>query len=143
LRNSGGTAVTELFAARPDIVTQPPTDMTQVGARAADRASVRQAVDRLDYGTLTVLCAMSSPSATTGQGAHLSTGAVRMVVDAPPASVDSAVDKLYGLALVGGTPTGYHVVREAHEALRGDRADPTSHELPVCGPPPMRTVEVN
>src|SRR5699024_1196483 len=136
----------ELFAARPDIVTPVPADITQVGARAADRASVCRTVDRLDHLTLTVLTAMSSVSATTRPGEHLSLDAVHAVVeDAPAEYVDSAVDRLHGLALVWGTPAGYHVVREVHEAVRGlgGRPDAMSHELPVGSPPPIDTADVD
>ncbi|MGH3424892.1 MAG: hypothetical protein ACRDO8_09195, partial [Nocardioidaceae bacterium] len=143
LRGRTDAQLTRLFAARPDIATPPPADMTQVGARAAARTSVTWAMDRLDRGRLTVLSVMSDLSSANGAGTPVTADDVRAAVDAPAAYVDSCLERLHAVALVWGGPHGYHVVREAHEVFRTSESERDRAGEPVDSPPEVATREVD
>jgi hypothetical protein len=83
--------------ARPDLATPAPVDSAQLAGRAVVRTSVVRALDLLDRLELAVLAAVVQEGPT-------GTARIRAVVHATPASVDAALDRLYGLALVWGTP---------------------------------------
>ncbi len=86
-----------LLRARPDLATPTPQDTSQLASRAGTRASVLRAVDQLTLLELTVL------DAVLALGGTASTSALRTAVNADPAHVDAAVDRVRGLALVWGT----------------------------------------
>jgi hypothetical protein len=92
-----------LVEARPDLATPAPVDSAQLAGRAAGRTSVVRALDLLDRLELTVLSAVV-------QDAPADADDIRRVVHAEPSSVDTALDRLHGLALVWGIPTAWRPV---------------------------------
>jgi hypothetical protein len=86
-----------LLDARPDLATPAPSDSAQLSGRAVVRTSVARALDLLDRLELAVLSAVVQEAPTGSDRIH-------QVVHADAASVDAALDRLYGLALVWGTP---------------------------------------
>jgi len=58
LRSRGDQALTELFAARPDLLTPVPTDISALAARANSQPSLFRARDQLTQWELDVLTAM-------------------------------------------------------------------------------------
>jgi hypothetical protein len=92
-----------LLEARPDLATPAPADSAQLAGRAVVRTSVVRALDRLDRLELTVLTAVA-------QEGPAASARIREVVHAAPGSVDAALDRLYGLALVWGTPDVWRAV---------------------------------
>jgi hypothetical protein len=92
-----------LLEARPDLATPAPVDSAQLAGRAAGRTSVVRALDLLDRLEITVLSAVV-------QAAPADTATVRRVVHAAPSSVDAALDRLHGLALVWGIPQAWRPV---------------------------------
>jgi hypothetical protein len=86
-----------LLEARPDLATPAPSDSAQLSGRAVVRTSVARALDLLDRLGLAVLSAVVQEAPTGSER-------IRQVVHADGTSVDGALDRLYGLALVWGTP---------------------------------------
>ena len=99
-----------LLDARPDLATPAPVDSAQLSGRAVVRTSVARALDVLDRLELTVLSAVV-------QEAPTGTDRIHQVVHADAASVDAALDRLYGLALVWGTPEVWRPVTVVADLL--------------------------
>ena len=89
--------VAQLLLARPDLATPPPQDSSQLASRIGIRASVVRAVDQLSTLELTVL------DAAIALGGTASVPALRAAVNASPAHVDAAVEKVRRLCLLWGT----------------------------------------
>jgi hypothetical protein len=96
LRSWPDERLAALLDGRPDLAAPAPVDSAQLAGRAVVRTSVARALDLLDRLELTVLTAVVQEGPT-------GSGRIREVVRASPASVDAALDRLYGLALVWGS----------------------------------------
>jgi len=103
LRSWPDERLAALLEARPDLATPAPVDSAQLAGRAAGRTSVVRALDLLDRLELAVLSAVV-------QDAPADTASIRRVVHAETTSVDAALDRLHGLALVWGVPAAWRPV---------------------------------
>lgn len=97
LRSWPDERLAALLEARPDLAAPAPADSALLAGRAVVRASVLRALDLLDRLQLTVLIAVVQEGPT-------GSARIREVVHAAPESVDAALGRLDGLALVWGTP---------------------------------------
>ena len=97
LRGWTDAQLTALLRARPDLATPAPQDTSQLASRAGTRASVLRAVDQLTRLELAVL------DAVVALGGTASRADLHATVHAAPGSVDDALDRVRGLALLWGT----------------------------------------
>jgi hypothetical protein len=118
LRSWPDERLAALLDARQDLAVPAPVDSAQLAGRAVVRTSVVRALDQLDRLELAVLGAVAQ------EGPADSTR-IRQVVYAAPESVDAALERLYGLALVWGTPDVWRPVTIVVELL-GVPAGPES-----------------
>src|ERR1039457_914093 len=96
LREQPDDDLARLLMARPDLLHPVPSDIEVLAARAAGRASVEIALDRLDVGALQVVEAMVlSPDPTDIQ-------AVAALLDVTPAELAPALDRLRQAVVVWG-----------------------------------------
>jgi hypothetical protein len=122
LRGWSDERLAALLDARPDLASPAPADSAQLAGRAVVRTSVVRALDLLDRLELAVLAAVVQEGPTDSE--HL-----YAVVHAAPESVDSALDRLYGLALVWGTPEVWRPVTIVADLL-GVPAGPAPAAIP-------------
>lgn len=108
LRSWPEARLAQLLRARPDLATPAPQDSSQLASRAATRASVLRALDRLTHAELCVLHALVARGQTSDLGD---------LVDARPESVAAALSRLEDLALVWGGPTALRPVTVVAEML--------------------------
>ncbi|HZV25614.1 MAG TPA: DNA-binding protein, partial [Acidothermaceae bacterium] len=88
LREQPDDDLARLLMARPDLLHPVPSDIEVLATRAAGRASVEIALDRLDVGALQVVEAMVlSPDPTDA-------AAVAALLDVIPAQLAPALDRL-------------------------------------------------
>ena len=92
-----------LLDARPDLAAPAPADSAQLAGRVVVRTSVVRALDLLDRLELATLVAVV-------QEGPCGSPRIREVVHAADAAVDAALDRLYGLALVWGSPDTWRSV---------------------------------
>ncbi|MEV6742084.1 helicase-associated domain-containing protein [Streptomyces sp. NPDC051104] len=120
LRARDDASLAALLRARPDLITPVPTDLTQLATRAATRASVVRALERLDrfaQQTAEALAVAADP-ASYGELVQLMTGDGGAEADPVVAeAVPHALATLREQALVWGTDDRLHLVRTARELL--------------------------
>lgn len=122
LRSWPDERLAALLELRPDLATPAPVDSAQLAGRAVVRTSVARALDQLSRLELTVLAAVVQTAPTGSAGLH-------PLVNAAPASVDAALDRLHVLALVWGTPDAWRPVTIVAELL-GVPAGPAADAIP-------------
>jgi hypothetical protein len=112
LRARSDAALAALLAARPDLATPIPADLSVLANRAQSRLSVARALDGLDLFTLEVLDLVR---------AQPSPAAAARVVDcalaagATTSAVGAALDRLTSLGVLWGQPDSLHVVSAVEE----------------------------
>ena len=111
-----------LLDARPDLSVPAPQDSSQLAARVATRPSVMRALDTLSVLDLAVLEAALHLAPVGVDG-------LARVVNAAPASVAGAVERLLRLALLWGTPEELRPVTVLAEVLASPRG-PEPEEVP-------------
>jgi hypothetical protein len=109
LRSWSDAQLVALLTARPDLGTPTPQDTAQLASRAGSRASVLRAADGLNLHELAVL------DAVVASGGTASVDDLRRLVNA--SSIDEAVERLRGLALVWGTPEALRSLSAVAEAV--------------------------
>lgn len=121
----------QLLRARPDLAGPPPQDSAQLASRAATRASLLRALDRLTHLDLAVLHAMVA-------AAPVPRDAAATLVAGPEAAVAAAVARLEDLALVWESPAGLRPLSVVADVVaRG--ASPLDASL--SGPPALATTD--
>ena len=121
--------LSRLLHERPDLATPAPHDSSQLASRAATRSSIIRALDRLDRLELTVLDALVVAGQTPAAG-------LVGIVDADPAAVEAALDRLVDLAVAWPTPGGLRALSGVAEALTGGPAAGVSGVQPRSDDPP-------
>jgi hypothetical protein len=96
LRSWPDERLSRLLELRPDLASPTPQDSSQLASRASTRASVLRALDQLTTLDLTVL------DAVVALGGTAPTELLQQRVNADPAAVSAAVERLRALALVWG-----------------------------------------
>ncbi|MFF4225883.1 helicase-associated domain-containing protein [Streptomyces abikoensis] len=126
LRGRPDDALADLLRARPDLLSPVPGDLTQLATRAATRASVVRALDRLDRFALQVAEALAVAPDPCPYG----TLAALMNGDRPDdprvaAELPRAVATLRETALVWGGEDRLRLVRTARELLAPSAGHPS------------------
>jgi hypothetical protein len=119
LRSRADQALGTLLRARPDLLNPVPNDLTQLATRAATRASVARALERLDRFALQTAQALAvapdgSPYRTLRGLMHGGDGELDAAVDA---ALPAAVTELREQALVWGEQDRPRLVRAARDLL--------------------------
>lgn len=96
LRGWSDEQLARLLAERPDLASPAPQDSSQLASRVGTRASVLRAVDQLTRLELVVVDAALALGGTT------SASALRAAVNADPARVEEALDRIRALGLLWG-----------------------------------------
>lgn len=134
LRGWSDERLSRLLRERPDLSTPAPTDSAQLASRAATRSSLLRALDQLSRLELYVLDALVVAGQTTETEL---TGSVQ----AAPASVKAALDRLLDLALVWETSGGLRPLTGVADVLTGGASAGVSGVHPVSpGAPDEQTV---
>jgi hypothetical protein len=124
LREQPDDELARLLIARSDLMHPVPSDIEVLAARAAGRASVEIALDRLDVGALQVVEAMVlSPDPT-----HLD--ALAALLDVPPAKLTPALDRLRQAVVVWGRDTQLRLLPVVRDLM----------PAPAALGPPARTL---
>lgn len=115
-----------LLRARPDLSAPVPVDISQLASRAATRASVVRALDRLDRFTLQVVDALLLQPGPAG------VADVQSLLGAAADDVAAALTTLRAQALTWGTQAAHQLVRVVHEIVGPNPAG--------LGPPAAQTL---
>ncbi|MFI9104756.1 helicase-associated domain-containing protein [Streptomyces fildesensis] len=125
LRARGDEALATLLRARPDLLSPVPNDLTQLATRAATRASVVRALERLDRFTLQTAEAL----AVMPDGGAYSVLRALMTGDAADKATDAAlphaVESLRAQGLVWGGEDRLRLVRTARDLLAPSASVPS------------------
>ncbi|KWX10913.1 hypothetical protein TR74_00825, partial [Carbonactinospora thermoautotrophica] len=116
LRARSDRELAALLAARPDLLTPVPSDVTALAARATTQASAQRALERLDTFTLQVvdvLAYLPEPASLDDV----------LGLIGPAEAVRAAVDRLRELALAWGTDDGLRLVRAVRDWAGPSLAD--------------------
>jgi hypothetical protein len=126
LREQPDDDLARLLMARPDLLHPVPSDIEVLAARAAGRASVEIALDRLDVGALQVVEAMAlSPDPTDVK-------AVAALLDVAPNRLAPALDRLREAVVVWGRDDQLRLLPVVRDLM------PAPANL---GPPARRLIE--
>jgi hypothetical protein len=120
LRARDDASLAALLRARPDLITPVPTDLTQLATRAATRASVVRALERLDRFALQTAEALAVASDPASYGELLALMAGDSGPETDPVVAEAlprALDTLREQALVWGPDDRLRLVRTARELL--------------------------
>lgn len=154
LRRRTRDELAELLTARPDLARPPAADLSAVAARACTRPAVYRALDDLDTGRLTTFQAV----ALAGDPVRPDTAA--RLAGTTTDRIEADLEAFWRVALVWRSEDGYHLVRQAVEALGphpaglapvhpDDSSPPTAHAAADpdalhgaidAAPPPGRAV---
>jgi hypothetical protein len=129
LRSWPDARLSRLLSERPDLATPAPHDSAQLASRAATRSSILRALDQLTRAELAVLDAL----VLTGRS---SVTRLRDLVNADPAVVDAAVDRLVELALAWESHGGLRALTGVADGLAGGPGQGVSGLRPFTDPPP-------
>lgn len=125
LRARGDEALAALLRARPDLLSPVPNDLTQLATRAATRASVVRALERLDRFTLQTaeaLAVMPDGGAYAVLRALMTGDAADQATDA---ALPHAVESLRAQGLVWGGEDRLRLVRTARDLLAPSASVPS------------------
>lgn len=120
-RNWPDERLAALLEDRPDLAAPAPTDSAQLASRAVVRVSVRHALDLLDRLQSETLLAVV-------QTGPVSTTDLESILNASAESVGQALDRLYGLALIWGTPDAWRATTVVADIV-GIPAGPDSERV--------------
>lgn len=110
LRSRSPGQISRLLALRPDLVNPWPADLSQLARRAADDASVLDALQSLNTPALRVLEVFACLHEGTAE--QVSAG-----LSEEPETVRAAIEELWTMALLWGAPESYRIVRAAQQAF--------------------------
>ena len=129
LRSWPDARLSRLLTERPDLATPAPHDSAQLASRAATRSSILRALDQLTRAELAVLDALVLTGRST-------VTRLQGLVNADPAVVDAAVDRLLGLALAWESTGGLRALTGVADGLTGGPEQGVSGLRPLSDPPP-------
>ncbi|MEU0336620.1 helicase C-terminal domain-containing protein [Streptomyces sp. NPDC006193] len=117
LRARDDASLAALLRSRPDLITPVPTDLTQLATRAATRASVLRALERLDRFALQTAEALAVAPDPAPYGTLLGLMAGDAGDETVAAALPRALGTLREQALVWGDDDRLRLVRTARELL--------------------------
>ena len=94
-----------LLSDRPDLATPAPQDSSHLASRVGTRASIARAIDQLTRTEIAVLDAICIAG-------PISAPKLKEIVNARPATVATACERLESLALVWDSPGGIRALSE-------------------------------
>lgn len=129
LRSWPDERLSRLLFQRPDLATPAPHDSAQLASRAATRSSILRALDQLTRAELAVLDAL----VLTGRS---SVTRLQGLVNAEPAAVAAAVNRLLEVALAWESSGGLRALTGVADGLTGGPEQGVSGLQPFTDPPP-------
>jgi hypothetical protein len=110
LRARSAAQVSRLLQLRPDLMHPWPADLSQLARRAADDASVLDAMQSLNTTALRVLEAFACLHEASAEQVSAGLGE-------QPETVSATIDELWLMALLWGSAGSYRIVRAAQQAF--------------------------